>query len=164
MKNLRGIFEKLMVLGFAAVVSTVSAADYRGTVAVTRNNARQITGATLNAGPNEYQIVLDENGKSLAEMYEHKELKITGSLSGNQITAETWEEIKSASAPEPAYNEPEPREEEPQEEVEESEPKEEPSEEASESDDEPKDEPADEPADESEPKDEDSSGEESGED
>jgi Mg-chelatase subunit ChlI len=159
MKNFRFLTKTLLLLVMVVLASAVYAGDLKGTVSVKRNNSRQIIGACLHVGNQEYEIVMDENGKSLAEMYEHKDLQVSGSVDGNKITVETWSEIRSASAPEPAYKEPEPQDE--PEKVEEEEPEEEPKEEVDE-DEEPKDEEVkdNEPKDE-EPKDDEEEKEES---
>ncbi len=137
MRSFKSCIKVGLMVALAFAGSALDAARLSGSVSVTRNNARQIVGAILNAGGQEYEIVMDENGKSLAQMYEHKDLKVECAIDGKKITVETWQEIKSASSSAPAYNEPEPKDDPP--------PEDEPS-------GEPTDDPSDEPKDE-EPKD-----------
>lgn len=153
MKIYRLITGSLLALALFFSVASVFAAELKGSVSVSRNNSRQIDGAILHVGNQEYEIVMDENGKSLAQMYEHKDIKVSCNVDGKKITVETWEEIRNAS-PEPAYKEPEP-EPEPQEEPEEEPEEKEPTDDDEPKDEEPKDEePKDEPSDDEEPKDE----------
>ncbi len=77
-----------------------------GTISLERSPGRNITGAKLNTDSVSYSIVMDENGKSLANFYEHKTVKIEGTLSGSSLTAQTWEEIRPEYKPEPVYEEP----------------------------------------------------------
>jgi hypothetical protein len=108
-----GLFVKWCLLGAivpAVFFCAIDAAELKGSVSVERDNARQITGAFLHVGNQPYSIIMDENGRSLAQMYEHKELKVECTINGNQIKLDTWEEIKPPpSAPEPVYNDPEPK-------------------------------------------------------
>ncbi|MEW6711842.1 MAG: hypothetical protein AB1403_18615 [Candidatus Riflebacteria bacterium] len=150
MRSFKSCIKVGLMVAVAFAGSALDAAQLSGSVSVTRNNARQIVGAILTAGGQEYEIVMDENGKSLAQMYEHKDLKVECAIDGKKITVETWQEIKSAASSAPAYNEPEPRDDPP--------PEDEPSDEPKDdepSDEEPKDEePSDEEPKDEEPKDE----------
>ncbi|GAB4272781.1 MAG: hypothetical protein Kow0029_11830 [Candidatus Rifleibacteriota bacterium] len=117
--NKSGFFIKMSLFAglIVALAGVASATEIKGTVSVKRNNARQIVGAELNSGSKVYEIVMDENGKSIAQMYEHKEIKLDCTIQGNSLKAITWEEIRMPSSPEPVYNEPEPKEEPAEEEI-----------------------------------------------
>ncbi|MDN5278986.1 MAG: hypothetical protein PWR01_2951 [Clostridiales bacterium] len=148
MKKFRVLAKAAFIVSFVGFfANAVMATELKGSVSVIRDNARQISGAILHVGNQEYSIVMDENGRSLAQMYEHKDLKVDCTVEGKNIKVDTWEEIKAPSSPEPQYNEPEPTEEPSEEPAEEPENDEEPSDENS--DDEPSDEkPSDEGSDE----------------
>ncbi|MFZ5950712.1 MAG: hypothetical protein ACOYXC_08400 [Candidatus Rifleibacteriota bacterium] len=154
MRSFKSCIKVGLMVAVAFAGSALDAAQLSGSVSVTRNNARQIVGATLHAGGQEYEIVMDENGKSLAQMYEHKDLKVDCTIDGKKITVETWQEIKSASSSGPAYKEPEPRDDPPPDDEPSDEPSDEPKDEPEPSDDEPKDEPSDDEPKDEEPKDE----------
>jgi hypothetical protein len=98
----------VIVAIFLMPVFVSGAEELQGTISVVRNNARQITGANLLVGSQEYSIVMDENGRSIAQTYEHKEIKVECDLNGNQLKAITWKHIKPPPSPEPVYEEPEP--------------------------------------------------------
>jgi len=111
---------------FVGICGAVSAATISGLVTVTRDASRAIVSAVIetsnrdNSGsPVIYNIVMDENGRAIAQQYENNEVNIEGAVSGKDITADTWSRVKRPPGSEPAYSEPEPEPEE--EEVEEEE-------------------------------------------
>ena len=68
---------------FAMSLTSVSAAFFSGMITVTRDASRQISGAVLQTNnrdgagnPVTYALVMDENGKAIAEQYENKDIKI----------------------------------------------------------------------------------------
>ncbi len=123
MKKTQVMFVCLAVL--VGICSTLSAATISGLVTVTRDASRAIVSAVIetsdrdnSGGQVTYNLVMDENGQAIAKQYENNEVKIEGSVSGKEITAETWSRVKQSGGSEPAYREPDP-EPEPEEEVEE---------------------------------------------
>lgn len=98
--------------------SSVMAATFSGMITVTRDASRQIVGAVLETNnrdgagqPVTYNIVMDENGRAIAEQYENKDIKIDGMLNGKEIKADTWESVpdsssdsSSSSYSEPSYD------------------------------------------------------------
>lgn len=171
-----------------ASVMPVMAASYSGMITATRDASRSIVSAVLETtnrdgagNPVTFNIVMNENGKAVAEQYENKDVKIDGALQGKDLTVDTWEGINlpassgssgssGSSEPEPSYDEPapsdepgdvEPGDDEPKDdEPKDDEPKDDESKDDEPKDDEPKD---DEPKDE-EPKDEEPKDEEPSED
>ncbi len=130
------IAASLILLGAAQV----SAANVNGTIQVTRDSSRSINAAYLvterkdsSGKPIALVLVMDENGKAIAQQYENKMVKIEGKIQGSNITAETWKELKdnsfsdsgssyresSSSSREESYEEEEPGEEYEEEEEEE---------------------------------------------
>ena len=122
------IAASLILLGAAQV----SAANVNGTIQVTRDSSRSINAAYLvterkdsSGKPIALVLVMDENGKAIAQQYENKMVKIEGKIQGSNITAETWKELKdnsfsdsgssyresSSSSREESYEEEEPEEE-----------------------------------------------------
>jgi hypothetical protein len=112
-------------LALLAMNTPLTAETVSGLITVTRDASRAIVSAVIetnerdnSGGPKIYNIVMDENGQAIAKQYENNEVKIEGSISGKEITADTWSRVKQSG---PAYSEPEP-EPEPEEEEEENEP------------------------------------------
>lgn len=97
-------------------LSPATAATYSGMITATRDSSRSIVSAVLETAnrdgagnPVSFDLVMDENGKAIAEQYENKDIKIDGTLNGKSLTADTWEGL---SQPAPASREPEPSYEE----------------------------------------------------
>ncbi|MBR4570487.1 MAG: hypothetical protein IKO19_07485, partial [Candidatus Riflebacteria bacterium] len=97
-KNL--IAASLIVFGAVQV----NAASITGTVQLTRDSSRSINGAYLvtekkdsSGKPIALVIVLDENGKAIAQQYENKQIRIDGNVQGRNLTAIEWKEIKDNS-------------------------------------------------------------------
>lgn len=105
----------VLVFMFAFVgIIIVEAAQYSGMVLVKRDSSRKIVGCALDTGrtdaagkPVRYMLVMDENGNAIAQQHENKDVKIEGSLSGNNLKAFEWQEVRegyfdsSYVAPEP---------------------------------------------------------------
>lgn len=105
----------VLVFMFAFVgIIIVEAAQYSGMVLVKRDSSRKIVGCALDTGrtdaagkPVRYMLVMDENGNAIAQQLENKDVKIEGSLSGNNLKAFEWQEVRegyfdsSYVAPEP---------------------------------------------------------------
>jgi hypothetical protein len=104
--NLSKWFIRVLCLCCTLCVSPVFAEVITGTISLERSPGRNVTGAKLNTESVSYSIVLDENGKSLANFYEHKTVKVEGNLSGSDLTVQTWEEIRPEYKSEPVYEEP----------------------------------------------------------
>ena len=90
---------------FAMSLTSVSAAFFSGMITVTRDASRQISGAVLQTNnrdgagnPVTYALVMDENGKAIAEQYENKDIKIEGTLVGKEIKADTWESVPDSAS------------------------------------------------------------------
>jgi len=90
---------------FAMSLTSVSAAFFSGMITVSRDASRKISGATLQTNnrdgagnPVTYALVMDENGKAIAEQYENKDIKIEGTLVGKEIKADTWESVPDSSS------------------------------------------------------------------
>ncbi|NCB45568.1 hypothetical protein EOM81_01010 [bacterium] len=105
----------VLVFMFAFVgIIIVEAAQYSGMVLVKRDSSRKIVGCALDTGRTDaagnsvrYMLVMDENGNAIAQQHENKDVKIEGSLSGNNLKAFEWQEVRegyfdsSYVAPEP---------------------------------------------------------------
>jgi len=126
--------KKTLILFLCLAISvgisgTLSAATVSGLVTVTRDASRAIVSAVIETNDRDnsggqvvYNLVMDENGQAIAMQYENNEVKIEGSVSGKEITAETWSRVKQTGGS--TYREPDPEPEpteEPEEEVEETE-------------------------------------------
>ena len=97
-KNL--IAASLIVFGAVQV----NAASITGTVQLTRDSSRSVNGAYLvtekkdaSGKPIALVIVLDENGKAIAQQYENKQIRIDGNVNGRNLTAIEWKEIRDNS-------------------------------------------------------------------
>jgi len=108
----------LSVLVLFLFVSSIPtwAASYKGMIVVTRDSSRSISGAVLetqnrdgSGQPVTYNIVMDDNGKAVAEQYENKDIKIEGTLKGRDLTVIEWIGIKEPSSGDSSYSEPEPQ-------------------------------------------------------
>ena len=93
----------------------VNAASITGTVQLTRDSSRSVNGAYLvtekkdaSGKPIALVIVLDENGKAIAQQYENKQIKIDGNVNGRNLTAIEWKEIRDNSYSNSSYSEPSP--------------------------------------------------------
>ena len=119
----------MMVLSLTVLVSicgTLSAATISGLVTVTRDAGRAIVSAVIETNDRDnsggqvvYNLVMDENGQAIAQQYENNEVNIEGSVSGKDITADTWSRVKQSGSSGTTYREPDPEpepEEEPEEE------------------------------------------------
>ena len=91
----------------------VNAASITGTVQLTRDSSRSVNGAYLvtekkdaSGKPIALVIVLDENGKAIAQQYENKQIKIDGNVNGRNLTAIEWKEIRDNSYSGSSYSEP----------------------------------------------------------
>ena len=91
----------------------VNAASITGTVQLTRDSSRSVNGAYLvtekkdaSGKPIALVIVLDENGKAIAQQYENKQIKIDGNVNGRNLTAIEWKEIRDNSYSNSSYSEP----------------------------------------------------------
>lgn len=108
-KNL--IAASLIVFGAVQVY----AASITGTVQLTRDSSRSVNGAYLvtekkdaSGKPIALVIVLDENGKAIAQQYENKQIRIDGNVNGRNLTAIEWKEIRDNSYSNSSYSEPSP--------------------------------------------------------
>jgi hypothetical protein len=126
MKKTLVLFVFLTVL--VGIGSTLSAATISGLVTVTRDASRAIVSAVIETNDRDnsgsqvvYNLVMDENGQAIVQQYENNEVKIEGSVSGKDITAETWSRVKQSGSSGSTYSEPEPEPEPEEEEVEETE-------------------------------------------
>ena len=112
----------VLVLGFIALFSSVSeATSVSGTVYVKRNQAREIVGCIIDTGRVNaagkkigVPILLDENGKSIAQQCENQKVTLEGSVgSDKRFKATTWKVEKDMTYANEKYTpEPEPKEEE----------------------------------------------------
>lgn len=104
-----------LFVGILASAMPTMAASYSGMITATRDASRSIVSAVLETAnrdgagnPVTYNIVMDENGRAIAEQYENKDVKIDGILKGKDITVDTWEGLNqpaaASSEPEPSYN------------------------------------------------------------
>ena len=94
------IVTSLIILGAVQV----SSADYIGTIQCKRDASRSIVGAILITDKKNaqgktiaYNLVMDENGKAIAQQYENKQVKIAGTNKSGQLTASEWKEVKDTS-------------------------------------------------------------------
>ena len=90
----------LIILG----ATQVNAASITGTIQLTRDSSRSINGAYLvtekkdpSGKPIALVLVLDENGKAIAQQYENKQIRIDGNVQGRNLTAVEWKEVKDKS-------------------------------------------------------------------
>ena len=90
----------LILLG----ATQVNAASITGTIQLTRDSSRSINGAYLvterkdpSGKPIALVLVLDENGKAIAQQYENKQIRIDGNVQGRNLTAVEWKEVKDNS-------------------------------------------------------------------
>lgn len=119
----------LCVIALIGSGGALSAATISGMVTATRDANRAIVSAVIetsdrdNSGsPVLFNLVMDENGQAITQQYENNEVTIEGSVSGKDITADTWSRVKPGTSPRSSYSEPEPEpepQEDPDEEVEE---------------------------------------------
>jgi hypothetical protein len=92
----------VLVLMFTFVgMITAEAAQYGGMILVKRDSSRKIIGCALDTGrtdaagkPIRYMLVMDENGIAIAQQHENKDVKIEGTLSGNNLKALEWQEVR----------------------------------------------------------------------
>ncbi len=108
--------KKLVAASFIMLgaIQVNAASVVSGTIQVTRDSSRTINGAIIvtekrdAAGkPIALTLVMDENGKAIAQQYENKQIKIEGNVQGKNLTADTWKEIKDNSFSNSSY-EPDP--------------------------------------------------------
>ena len=95
------------ILAFSLLVVTASqleAASVTGMIQATRDASRAINGAYIITEKKDaagkkiaLALVMDENGKAIAQQYENKTVKIEGNVSGRNLTADTWKEVKDNS-------------------------------------------------------------------
>lgn len=81
--------------------SQLDAATVTGMIQATRDASRTINGAFVITEKKDaagkkiaLALVMDENGKAIAQQYENKTVKIEGNVSGRNLTADTWKEVK----------------------------------------------------------------------
>lgn len=109
--------KKLVAASFIMLgaIQADAASIVSGTIQVTRDSSRTINGAIIvtekrdAAGkPIALTLVMDENGKAIAQQYENKQIKIEGNVQGKNLTADTWKEIKDNSFSNSFVPDPEP--------------------------------------------------------
>ncbi|HAE38510.1 MAG TPA: hypothetical protein DCG57_07715 [Candidatus Riflebacteria bacterium] len=105
----------LCIIALVLAGGVLSAATVSGFITVTRDANRAIVSATIetsnrdsSGAPVIYNLVMDENGQAIATQYENNDVKIEGSISGKDVTADTWSRVKQGAGSEPAYKEPAP--------------------------------------------------------
>ena len=89
----------------------VNAASITGTIQLTRDSSRSVNGVYLvtekkdaSGKPIALVVVLDENGRAIAQQYENKQIRIDGNVSGRNLTAIEWKEIKDNSYSNSSYS------------------------------------------------------------